>query len=69
MRCVCVAVEKRRHPAESARTAAMRDVVGWMFSNGLGVQLPGDEAGSGAVPALFASLEGLARANAAPPAP
>jgi len=66
---VCLAVEKRRHPAESARTAAMRDVVAWVFSNELGVELPGDDAGSGAVPALFASLEGLAHANAGPAAP
>ncbi len=66
---VCLAVEKRRYPTESARTVAMRDVVAWMFSNELGVEVPGNEIGSSAVPALFASLEGLARADVGPPAP
>ena len=69
MCAVCCAVEKRRHPSETARTAAMRDVVAWMFGNELGVGLPEGDAGSGAAPALFASLEGLARADAAPSAP
>ena len=66
---MCPAVEKRRHPAESARTAAMRDVVAWMFNNELGTeQVMGGTSASG-VPALFTSLEGLARAESGPAAP
>jgi len=59
-------VEVRRHPAESVRTAAMQDVVMWLCGNDpLGAGLPISNTGSSAVPGLFASLEDLARGDAA----
>ena len=58
---LCVfAVEQRRHRTESARAASMLDIVAWMRGNDpLGVGLPISDAGSGAIPALFTSFEGL----------
>jgi len=62
----CLAVEARRHPTENARTAAMQDVVMWLCGNDpLGAGLPISDAGSSTVSGLFASLEGLARGDAA----
>lgn len=59
-------MEKRRDRTESARAASMLDIVAWMRGNDpLGLGLPISDAGSSAVPALFASFEGLAGSDAA----
>ncbi len=59
----CLAVETRREDrAESTRTASMVDVVAWLRGNDpSGVGLPLSDSGSTAIPALFASLQELAR--------